>query len=128
MLLLVCIWQSTEFHFFISTICKSFYTKIENSDTIPITFKQVANVLSSPPTPPSFDVSKLIKLPQYAGSIELGPTDIKYICAAMKIQILPLISNNDRVQAKKCQITVAYLTSLAQVGEQSSTFHGDWQV
>ena len=86
---------------------------------------EAENFLASPGcvaadcAPPSrsntcFDVSKIVKLPQFAGTMELGPSDVKSFCISLETKFPLLVSPGDREETKKCQIAIACLTGLAQ--------------
>ena len=62
----------------------------------------------------NFDISKIIKLPQFSGVMELGPNDVKSFCIALETKFPLLISNDAEAETRKCQVTVACLTGLAQ--------------
>ena len=61
-----------------------------------------------------FDVSKIVKLPQFAGTMELGPSVVKSFCISLETKFPLLVSPGDREETKKCQIAIACLTGLAQ--------------
>ena len=62
----------------------------------------------------NFDISKIMKLPQFAGTMELGPNDVKSFCIALETKFPLIISNEPGSETRKCQVTVACLTGLAQ--------------
>ena len=57
-----------------------------------------------------FDITKLIKLPQFAGTMELGPSDVKSFCVVLETKFPILILEDAQTESKKCQVTVACLT------------------
>ena len=61
-----------------------------------------------------FDVSKIVKLPQFAGTMELGPNDVKSFCIALETKFPLLVVPGEHEDTKKCQIAIACLTGLAQ--------------
>ena len=61
-----------------------------------------------------FDVSKIVKLPQFAGHMELGPNDVKSFCNSLETKFPLLVLPGDQEETKKCQMTIACLTGLAQ--------------
>ena len=61
-----------------------------------------------------FDVSKIVKLPQFAGQMELGPNDVKSFCISLETKFLLLIVPGEHEETKKCQMAIACLTGLAQ--------------
>ena len=63
---------------------------------------------------PTFDMAKLVKLPQFAGTMELGPNDVKSFCISLETKFPLLIVKDGQAETKKCQVTVACLTGLAQ--------------
>ena len=63
---------------------------------------------------PTFDIAKLVKLPQFAGTMELGPNDVKSFCISLETKFPLIIPQDEDTETKKCQVTIACLTGLAQ--------------
>ena len=61
-----------------------------------------------------FDVSKIVKLPQFSGVMELGSEDVKSFCISLETKFPLLVVPGDHEETKKCQIAIACLTGLAQ--------------
>ena len=59
-------------------------------------------------------MSKLVKLPQFSGTMELGPNDVKSFCISLETKFPLLITDDAQADTRKCQVTVACLTGLAQ--------------
>ena len=106
-----------HFHILTSLIvnfCPSLLYTMEASFAVSSTAGTQSGELSGITRQPTFDISKLVKLPQFAGTMELGSNDVKSFCIALETKFPLILPQDDQSEAKKCQVTIACLTRLAQ--------------
>ena len=101
--------------FFFSVFSVFFFDTMEDSNNFVTSSGIVpADCVASLQNRSCFDVSKIVKLPQFSGIMELGSEDVKSFCISLETKFPLLVVPGDHEETRKCQIAIACLTGLAQ--------------